>query len=789
VRREPRAAYRVQLTAEDGFDDVAARVAHLRRLGVSHLYTSPVLTAVGGSRHGYDGVDPTTVSAELGGRDGLARLVATLHRAGMGWLADLVPNHLSVAVPGQNPLWWATLRDGPGSPAAGVFDVDWAAGEGRVVLPVLARPLREVLADGGAEIVVARGDTAVSIDGYVVPLRRDVEVDPAAAGVDLGPLLDRQHHRLVPWRDGGRNYRVFFDIDSLAGVRVDDPDVFDLVHEEVARWLEAGWLDGVRVDHVDGLARPGEYLRRLRELIGPERWLLVEKIVLVDEAIPGDWPVDGTTGYEHAAEVARLMADPAGEAPLTEGWEAFCGDTRRYADIEHAAKAEVVGRRLAPELHRVAALADVPPAVVAAAACAFDVYRTYLPEGSHADRRRVTEAFARAGRELPDAAAELDRLQAMVVRPVGWTEREVQQRFQQLTAPVMAKGAEDTAFYRYHRLVALNEVGADPARLAVGVEEFHRSAARRQATHPRTLLTSSTHDTKRSEDVRARLLVLSEIPAVWRAAVARWHERTAVHRAPAGPDPATEYLLWQSLVGAWPIDADRLAGYLVKAAREAGVQTSWLDPASDYEAALDGFTRGVLADDGVMADVGDFVAGHLVEPGRVNSLSQVLLRTTSPGVPDVYQGCEVWDLSLVDPDNRRPVDWRRVERTVERCARIDGRAAWAEPDAGLPKAYLLTRALDLRRRRPELFGPGGGYVGLGDGSERRFVAYSRGAGVVALAPLRPVTVAREGWCGAVVVLPRGRWQDVLCPDRHFEGGAQPIARLLETFPVGLFERV
>jgi (1->4)-alpha-D-glucan 1-alpha-D-glucosylmutase len=785
----PSAAYRVQLTAGQGFDEVAARVGHLRRLGASHLYTSPVLTAISGSRHGYDGVDPTTVSGELGGRDGLGRLVASLRQAGIGWLADLVPNHLSVAVPEQNPLWWATLRDGAGSPAARVFDIDWPAGEGRVVLPVLARPLAEVLAADGVEIVTARGDTAVAVDGYVVPLRPDVPVDPAAAGADLGPLLDRQHHRLVPWRAGGRNYRVFFDIDSLAAVRVEDPGVFDLVHEEVARWIEAGWLDGVRVDHVDGLADPGDYLRRLRALIGADRWLLVEKIVLGDETLPRGWPIDGTTGYEHAAEVSHLLADPAGEGRLTEGWAAFSGDTRSYADVEQAAKAEVVRRRLAPELHRVADLAGLPSEVVAAAACAFDIYRTYLPEGGDEDRGRVAEAFGRAGRALPDAAAQLDQLEAMVVGPRGATEREVQRRFQQLTAPVMAKGAEDTAFYRYHRLVALNEVGADPAVFSIGVDEFHRSAARRQATHPRSLLTSSTHDTKRSGDVRARLLVLTEIPEDWLATVARWHERTAAHRAVAGPDPAIEYLFWQSLVGAWPIDAGRLAGYLLKAAREAGVHTSWVDRAAGYEAALDGFTRGVLGDGDVMAEVGAFVADRLIEPGRVNSLSQVLLRTTSPGVPDVYQGCELWDLSLVDPDNRRPVDWERVEGAVERCARLDGRAAWSEPDGGLPKAYLLTRALDLRRRRPELFGPDGAYEALGDGTGRRFVAYCRGGGVVAVAPLCPVARARDGWCGAELVLPPGSWQDVLCPDRRFEGGAQPLAALLDTFPVGLFERL
>jgi len=789
VPPEPRAAYRVQLTADQGFDDVAACVGHLQRLGVSHLYTSPVLTAVTGSPHGYDGVDPTTVSAELGGPAGLARLIAALQEVGIGWLADLVPNHLSVAVPEQNPLWWATLRDGPGSPMARVFDIDWAAGEGRVVLPVLARPLPEVLAAGGVEVVTARGDAAVSVDGFVVPLRQDVDVGPGAAGTDPGRLLARQHHRLVPWRAGGRNYRVFFDIDTLAAVRVEDPDVFDIVHEEVARWLEAGWVDGVRVDHVDGLARPGDYLRRLRALVGPDRWLLVEKILLGDERLPDDWPVDGTTGYEHAAQVSRLLADPTGEAALSEGWAAFSRDARSYADIEHAAKAEVVEVRLTPELHRVAALAGVPPNVVAAAACAFDVYRTYLPDGDEDGGRRVTEALGHARDGLPDAAGQLDRLQAMIVRPADSTEREVQRRFQQLTAPVMAKGAEDTAFYRYHRLVALNEVGAEPARFSIAVDEFHQSAARRQVRHPRTLLTSSTHDTKRSEDVRARLLVLTEIPQAWLAAVGRWQERTADHRAPAGPDPPTEYLFWQSLVGAWPIDADRLAGYMVKAAREAGVHTSWIDPAAGYEAALERFTRGVLGDEGVMVGVGAFVADHLLEPGRVNSLSQLLLRATSPGVPDVYQGCEVWDLSLVDPDNRRPVDWPRIERTVERCTHVDGRAAWAEPDDGLPKAYLLTRALDLRRRRPELFGRSGAYRGLGDGTGRRYVAHARGDAVVAVAPLRPTALARDGWRGAELELPPGSWQDVLCPDRRFEGGAYSLARLLETFPVGLFERV
>ena len=758
---EPTAAYRLQLTADQGFAAAGALVPHLRRLGISHLYTSPVLAAAPGSTHGYDGVEPTRVSEPLGGRDGLAALVEELRAHDMGWLADIVPNHLSVAVPAVNPLWWEVLRDGPAGPTARVFDIDWAGGGGRVVLPVLDRPLEEVVAGGGVRADSVDGDPAASIGGFVVPLRPDGPVPQPHEAPDWTAILSAQHYRLVPWRGAHRNYRVFFDISSLAAVRVEDPDVHDVVHQEIGRWSAAGWVDGLRVDHVDGLARPGEYLGRLRSVLGGSRWLLVEKILLGGEELPRHWPVDGTTGYEFAADVVRVLADPAGELPLTELYHEVTGDARGYEEVELEAKLEALGGRLGPDVARVARLAGLAEDVVVAAASSFRVYRTYLPGDAVAGLPRVRSAFRRAAARRPDLAAPLAVLEAMVVDPDGRVEQEVSRRFQQLTSPVMAKGAEDTAFYRYHRLVALNDVGSDPARFSLSTENFHAVAARRQQGHPRTLLTTSTHDTKRSEDVRARLVVLSEIPGPWSEAVRRWRAQAAPHRSAAGPDPHLEHLFWQTLVGAWPIGSERLGAYLLKAAREAGTATTWVDPDEAYEAALAGFTDGVLGDGPLMEDVGAFVAERLLVPGRVNALSQVLLRCTSPGVPDLYQGTERWDLSLVDPDNRRPVDWAAVTALVERSAGIDGRAAWADPDDGLPKALLLRRALGLRRRRPELFGRGGEYRPLrvdGAGSRGGALAFCRGGGAVSVVPLRPVAAATDGWGALAVALPAGIWR-------------------------------
>jgi (1->4)-alpha-D-glucan 1-alpha-D-glucosylmutase len=788
---EPVAAYRLQLTAEQGFAQAADLVAHLHRLGISHLYTSPVLAAAPGSTHGYDGVDPSRVSDELGGREGLVELVATLRAHGMGWLADIVPNHLSVAVPAANPMWWEVLRHGPSSPAARVFDVDWAGGDGKVVLPVLGQPLAEVVAAGGVAAETVGCEPAASVDGFVVPLRPDGPHPPPDGVADWEVILAQQHYRLVPWRGAPRNYRVFFDISSLAAVRVEDPDVHDAVHEEIGRWVRDGWVDGVRVDHVDGLARPGDYLERLRSLVGPSRWLVVEKILLGSEELPRHWPVDGTTGYEFAADVIRLLADPAGERPLTELYHEVTGDHRSYAEVEHAAKLEALGGRLRPDVARVARLAGADEDAVAEAAAAFGVYRTYLPRDAVAGLARVRSAFRRAAARRPDLASPLARLEAMVVDPAGREEQEVSRRFQQLTSPVMAKGAEDTAFYRYHRLVALNDVGADPGRFSIGPEELHAVSARRHQTHPRSLLTTSTHDTKRSEDVRARVVVLSELAGPWSEALRRWRGRAAPHRSAAGPDPHLEHLFWQTLVGAWPIGPDRLGEYLLKAAREAGTSTSWIDPDEAGEAAVLAFAEGVLGDAALMGEVAGFVADHLVVPGRVNALSQVLLRCTSPGVPDVYQGTERWDLSLVDPDNRRPVDWVAVAALVARSDEVDGRGAWVDPDDGLPKALLLRRALGLRVRRPELFGRGGGYRPLrveGGGSRAGALAYCRGGGAVAVVPLRPVAAAADGWGTLTVALPPGDWRDVLCPERGFGGGPVRLGELFATFPVALLER-
>jgi (1->4)-alpha-D-glucan 1-alpha-D-glucosylmutase len=626
------ATYRVQVTPDHDLDAVAGECAGIAELGVSHLYLSPVFEATPGSTHGYDVTDPTRVREELGGEAAFDRLVAAAGAAGLALLVDIVPNHMAT-VP-DNPWWLSLLADGLDGPAGDVFDV---FGE-PVLLPILGSPDDEPpdwLPPGG-------------------------------------------HCRAVYWRDGG-NYRRFFDINDLVGVRVEDPEVFDRTHSLILRWVEESVVDGLRVDHVDGLADPTGYLQRL-SAAAPNAWLLVEKILADGEDLPDDWPVAGTTGYEAAVLLDQVSVDPAGEAPLTETYQGLTGDRSTWAETVATAKAEVLDTLFAQELDRLGDLSG-DRAAVRDAILRLDRYRTY------------------------DATDERSR------------------RFGQLSGPVMAKGVEDTAMYRYLRLVALNEVGGEPGRWGVGLDEFHRRAA---AGRPHGLLAGTTHDTKRSESVRSRLLVLSQVPDRWADAVARWSGRHPF------ADPHAGYLVWQTLVGAWPLDADRLRGYVEKAVREAKLRTSWLDPDDAYESDLRVTVEGLFADADLLTDVGRFV-DEIAPTGRAVDLGHLLLRCTMPGVPDLYQGSEDELLSLVDPDNRRPVD-----PAVHR--------------ASTPRAAVIRAALAVRREHPDAFGPDGSYEPLDLGDE--VIGFVRGGEVATVVP-------RFGRADVAAVDLPGSWDDRL----------------------------
>jgi (1->4)-alpha-D-glucan 1-alpha-D-glucosylmutase len=737
----PVSTYRVQVQPAFDLSATAELVSYLDRLGVGAVYTSPLLAATPGSAHGYDVVDPTRVDADRGGESARRKLVAAAREHGLGLVVDLVPNHMSVEVPAANPWWWDVLTHGRESRYASYFDIDWSRGP--ILLPVLGE-------DGSLEL---RDDRLAYYD-------HEFPIAPGTGDGTPEEVHERQHYRLVDWRRGNAEltYRRFFDVTTLAAVRVEDQEVFAATHGEVLRWVRAGEVDGLRVDHPDGLTDPGGYLARLRE--SADCWLVVEKILAPGEELPASWPVHGTTGYDALRQLCGVFVDPAGRAALTE-----LAGTPEFAVEEERGRRLITERSLVAETRRIAALAGIAPEAVAELMVAFPVYRSYLPEGL----ANWTAAVDRAKRRRPDLADAVDTLDSAVrADPRG----ELAGRVQQTSGMVVAKGDEDTAFYRYPRLTALNEVGGDPDRFGVTPAEFHTAAAAREAGWPAGMTTLSTHDTKRSEDVRARLAVLAEVPGEFADAMRRWSARHPID------EPTLELLAWQSLVGAWPITPERLAAYLDKAAKEAKLRTSWVDRDEEFEAAVNAWPAAVLADPEVGADVEAFVK-RIAGPGWSNALGQKLLHLAGPGVPDVYQGTELFDLSLVDPDNRRPVDFATRDRLLTRLE--SGWLPEAVDDTGAAKLHVVRTTLRLRRERPELFtgyrplhadGPAAGHA----------LAFAR-AGVVAVATRLPVALASTGWQDTILALPPGTWTDRLT-GRHVPP-VVPLADLLDRYPVAL----
>lgn len=825
----PRATYRLQLSADFTLFDAAEQVPYLRELGVSHLYLSPVLRARRGSTHGYDVVDPTAVDPERGGEEGFAALLEVCRHHGLGLVLDIVPNHMAADI--DDNAWWAdVLRLGPNSPHAGFFDIDWdppeARLQGQVLLPILPDQFGRVLERGELTVRRDRGRFVVAFADHLLPL--DPKTVVGAGGSDestvdawldrtnqdpdaLQALLDAQHYRLAHWRLGGEelDYRRFFDIDHLVGVCVDDPAVFARTHERVLDWVDRRVVEGLRIDHIDGLADPVDYLYRLRERT-PGCWIVVEKILERDEELRAEWPVDGTTGYEFAAAAGGLFVDPAGEAELTRIMQHFVGDTTAGTEVVGTAKADVLDRMLRAEVTVLTdALVDVCDrrrrvrdfsrrelaAVVRAFLVAFPTYRTYVrgdgPAGP--EDRAVIEAAAAGVAADPTIDGELVAVVASVLcsdpPEDGPAEFAFRDRFQQTTPPVMAKAKEDTALYRYFPLLATNDVGADPERFGTTVRAFHDHGARTQRLWPATMTSLSTHDSKRSEDVRARLAVLAEIPALWEQTVQDWFEALTPHRERFGIDRATEFYLYQTLVGAFPLSTDRAVEHLRKARREAKDHTSWLDPDPTYETRLEGFIRAALADAGFRLRLESF-ARVVTAAGRVNALAQKLLHLTAPGVPDIYQGNELWDLSLVDPDNRRPIDWSSRRELLTRLrSGHDLHVDLADPwDEGAAKLLLTERALAVRRRFPVAFGANGTYEpqwATGSRAEH-VVAYLRGGEVLVAVPRLLLGIGPD-WEGTSLPLPPGRWHDELTVGRTFTGSVT-LDELLGPFPVALLVR-
>ena len=656
--------------------------------------------------------------------------------------------------------------------------------------------LKRALADALRHLCDENGAIAAAVDDEVASLNDDLD--------RLDGLIRRQNYRLAHWRTGSEelDYRRFFNIESLVGVRVEDPEVMAATHRLVLDLVRDATVEGLRVDHVDGLRDPQGYLVTLAERSGGV-YTVVEKILEPSESLPDTWPVAGTSGYDFLNRVNNLFVDAANEDAMTACYDAFTGEISNYEEIVQLAKHQIMSEELGSEVERLTGLlADVCDdyrrhrdhtrrelrATLREFIACFPVYRVYvdpLRPVTGSDRRHVGVAVAQAIEHRPDLDGELVRFigDLALGRIDSRHSREFTQRLQQLTAPVMAKGVEDTAFYRYHRLVSLNEVGGNPGAFGRPITHFHAATASTAAHWPQSMLTLSTHDTKRSADVRARLNVLSEIPGSWADAVQRWADCNSRHRVDP-VDRNSEYLLYQTVVGAWPIDVDRVVAFMAKATKEAKVHTSWTDPDRDYDAAIDAFVRAVLADADYVDDVERFLADNqIIERGRRNSLVQMALLLTCPGVPDVYQGTEVWDLSLVDPDNRRPVDYDRRRHLLDQVRLADSVDVLTHADCGAPKLWLTHRLLGHRRVQPGRY-DNATYEPMEARGARAddVIAFDRGALAVVAPRLGP-----DEWHDTTVALTGGHWSDVLT-GAAVEGGDQPVAQLLAGFPVAVLER-
>ncbi len=857
----PTATYRLQFRNGMTFERAVKLVPYLKTLGISHLYASPIFTATSGSTHGYDVTDANEIDASLGGREGFEKLSAALKKAGLGLILDIVPNHMAASL--ENPWWRDIIEWGEGSLHTRHFDVDWTR---PLTLPFLGDEFDKVISDLSITADAQAGCLALAyyesryplhpgtyatvLDGVDLPIAKEIAAIAAKAtpqdadsfhtairaalssGADasfsptetmalaealekfssdpdnLRKIHELQPWRLTSWRTAANNlsYRRFFEITGLAGLRVEDEAVFDDAHRLVLDLVRNGTVDGLRIDHVDGLADPKSYLDRLRRKIGPDTYLVIEKILGDGEAIAADWPVAGTTGYEFISELTDVMIDNAGLKALYHAYDRLRGRPTHITsevrdakglmfDVNFAGEVSTL-LRLATEIREAEGENPIPPATMRTALreilLTFPVYRTYgtadgLPEADRTLLTEVMETVREGKRADADTLAFLERLIiGDVAKTVADKATTFRIRLQQLSGPLTAKSIEDTLFFRINPLIALNEVGSESFVRDHDLKHFHAAMQARLETQPNGLSCSSTHDTKRGEDARARLLALTEAPDVFAEAVNRWRglNAAAIHSLPEGaaPEPALEWMLYQSLAGVWPPeltikDADgiealseRFLTFVEKALREAKLHTNWGDPNEAYEKAVADYTRALF---GNRLFLSDFIA--TLQPfwwaGAVNGISQTLIKLAAPGIPDIYQGSETLDLSLVDPDNRREPDFDRLAKQLSAATHLPVTDDdWLN---GAVKQQVIARALRLRQDKPTLFSEGR-YIPLTGSGKRgcNIVSFARADdrdAVLLIAPRlvlgafaeHPSPAAMDGWDETTLTLQAG-----LCNRRY-----------------------
>ncbi|HTC44415.1 MAG TPA: malto-oligosyltrehalose synthase [Steroidobacteraceae bacterium] len=854
------ATYRLQLHAGFTLADAEAILPYLASLGISHVYLSPCLQASRGSQHGYDVIDPRYISRDLGGEEAWVHFVARARSHRLGILLDIVPNHMAATE--QNPWWDDVLSHGPFSDYARYFDIRLRPGRRFCVhICSLGRPYGETLAAGELKIELREGklrlrhfdntwpltpaswgvmanrpgqchadlerlsliecpaepdrqayrvaaeraaailhddSVGISLSGRIDAINRDPE--------RLDQIIQRQFYAVHGWKLAGElvNYRRFFDVSSLVGLSTERSEVFEAAHQRFAKMIEAGEIDGLRIDHPDGLRDPLAYFRRLRELL-PRGRIYVEKILETEERLPPSWPIDGSVGYDFLAKANRLWMSDQHIDKLTATYADFTGHSVDLGALIREKKEYIVGYAFAYDHQRLSRIAtevarqsyqtrDLSPRqlrdALAQVTAALGVYRTYrtAAEISETDRNLVAEAvrssrFVRSDIEGP----AFDFMLALLSKEqLSEQEAVLISQWQQLTPAVMAKGVEDTTFYCFDRLLSCNEVGAQASLIGISSDKFHEYCLYLSEHWPRNQLTTSTHDTKRSEDVRTRISLLSEIAERWAEALHQWSRMNEGAWNNRTQDRHAEYLLYQTLVGAWPIDATRCWQYMLKACREAKLRTSWQEPNTGYEENIKGFVERVLQNEEFLHSLAEFVE-PLVQPGRINSLAQTLIKLVIPGVPDFYQGTELWDLSLVDPDNRRPVDYHQRMVLLDRCRSLSATEVLADWDSGLPKLWLIDRLLSLRAACPQEFSEESRYQPLvAQGAHLgNLLAFRRGENLIAVVPRLTLSIGGR-WEDTRLPLPSGTWQNIFTAETLSVSAT--AHELFGRFPVALLRK-
>lgn len=813
IKTIPRATYRLQFNEHFRLADALPLVPYFHELGISHIYASPLFKAAAHSGHGYDVCDFGRLNPEIGTEDDLQKLVAALREYEMGLILDIVPNHMGIST-AENAWWQDVLKNGRASRFASYFDIQWDSADpklqGKILLPVLGDHYSRVLQRGELRVQMENGESVLCYFENKFPLAPDsipknFSVETLNADLPaLDALIQKQNYCLVFWGEGDLrlNYRRFFAVSTLAGVRVEEETVFNDVHALLKQWLKKNWLDGLRVDHPDGLRDPKTYLERLRAL-APDLWIVVEKILQPEEEMPEDWPVEGTVGYEFLNQLNGLFIKTKSEKALLDFYFDFTGEPVDSGKMVRGKKRLVLETLFVTEVNRLTDLLSLiashrpahqkfsrehlHDALIEFTSC-FPVYRTYIRPSEEfvgeSDMLYIEDAVAIAKKSRPDLSPELfDFLKDLLLLLFhGEQENEFVARFQQLSGPTMAKGVEDTTFYCLDYFLSLNEVGGNPGKFGVNEDEFHEFCLERHKQNPHTLLGSSTHDTKRSEDVRARLNVLSEMPTEWSQAVWRWSKMNGRHRKNGFPDRNIEYVLYQTLVGSWPIPPERLLAYMEKASCEAKQHTDWNHRDAKYDAALKDFAIAALRDEEFSRDLEEFV-GSLEESAQINSLAQTLIKLTAPGVPDIYQGNEIWDFSLVDPDNRRPVDFALRKRLLAEAKQLPAEETWKRRGQGLPKLWLIQKTLAFRAQHEGVFSGNYGPVFLHGENADHVVAFIRDGSVMTIVPR--FTRSRVGEMPALH-LPDGNWRNEFTEESF--SGEVAANRLLQKFPVALLVR-